>query len=122
MDSSKAIVIYDGDCAFCNWSVKWVRTKDKQGRFAYLPITKAVDEGLLPSRAISRLTGDEVGLWHDQRLFLGHAAVTQIMKLLGGFYFFMGSVWSLVPAPVKRWAYRQVADRRNRFRSLTRYC
>ena len=33
----KPIVVYDGECRFCIWSVRRVQKKDKSNQFDYLP-------------------------------------------------------------------------------------
>ena len=42
---SQSVIVYDGECRFCQWSVRRIQKVDTKGRFEYLPRqTEGVDE------------------------------------------------------------------------------
>lgn len=122
MDSTKALIVYDGDCTLCNRTVKLLKKADKKGRFEYCSIKKAMSHELLPTHLALQLTGDEVALWHNQQLHLGHKAVTKILILLQGYYALIGHISTLLPSVLKRWIYQLVAKHRKRLGASLPYC
>ena len=49
----RPVIIYDGECRFCRWSVDRVRQRDHAGAFEYLPRQQPGIEARFPVLAVS---------------------------------------------------------------------
>ena len=114
----QAIVLYDRDCGFCNWSLKRVLSWDRRGRLR--PVAIQSDEG---ERLLAGMDEDErLASWHlvrpDGRVVSAGAAAPELLELLPG-----GGPLARLTARFPRAtarAYRFVADNRSFFGSTLR--
>jgi predicted DCC family thiol-disulfide oxidoreductase YuxK len=62
--AGRHVLLWDGDCGFCQRSAEWVRCRDREGRFAILPYQRAPSPPMTPelyracARAVHLLTRD----------------------------------------------------------------
>src|SRR5271169_3926402 len=47
-----ALMLYDGLCGFCNWSVRWVIKRDRHDRFRFAPQQSALAEAVLARHGV----------------------------------------------------------------------
>lgn len=96
---SELTVLYDGDCAFCSWTVRQLRMMDRHGRLRFLPLQLVAD----PRRG-GRLATLTKGLPLQARLHVvdaadrvasGGRAMLEILDRLPGGWLFDG--WSRLP-------------------------
>jgi len=117
------VLLYDGLCGFCDWTVQFVLARDRRGvmRFATLqgefarqvvarhPELAGVDSLILVER--DEATGTE-------RVFARSTGALRVARYLGG-------IWNLtlalyvIPRAVRDWAYDVFA--RHRYRVFGRY-
>jgi predicted DCC family thiol-disulfide oxidoreductase YuxK len=81
---SQSVVLYDGDCGFCRWSVDKVLAWDRARRVRAVPIRS--DEG---DRLLAALEpAARLASWHlvaaDGRLYSAGAAAEPLARLLPG--------------------------------------
>jgi predicted DCC family thiol-disulfide oxidoreductase YuxK len=122
-----ALMLYDGLCGFCNWSVRWVIKRDRYDRFRFVPQQSAIAEAVLARHGVDHramlatnsvflvLGYDQPG---EQLLFRSDVAV-HTMRMLGGGWEFMGRVLGAVPRFLRDggyWVFAQI-----RFRIAGRY-
>jgi DCC1-like thiol-disulfide oxidoreductase len=105
------IVLYDGECGFCRWTVAWALERDRNGVLSVAPIQSPTGDQLLADLdPAERLRAVHV-VHEDGRRESGGAAVRAVLGVL---------------PPARRfarlagaeWAYRLVAAERGRISRL----
>ncbi len=122
------VLLYDGLCAFCDWTVRWVIRADRHAVFRFAALQGALAAGVRARHprleAIDSLVlveGDHVGpdqTASPERVSVRSGAVLRIAALLGGPWKVL-LLLRVVPRPVRDWAYDIFA--RNRYRLFARY-
>ena len=98
----KPIVVYDGECRFCMWSLNRIKSKDKKGQFDYLPRQTEGIEEHFPKLASSDFnTGMRLMMSKDY-IYVGADAVHQIYRRLPPFHLV---AW-LYRVPILHWFFR----------------
>jgi predicted DCC family thiol-disulfide oxidoreductase YuxK len=106
------IILFDGDCAFCNGWVKWIMRRDPEKRFMFFAL--ASEEGI----ALRRKHGvpetvDSIVLVKDGQAFTRSDAAWRVLNGLPN-YGFLGSLVRLVPRPLRNLGYDLIARNRHR--------
>ncbi len=122
-----ALMLYDGLCGFCNWSVRWVIKRDRHDRFRFVPQQSAIAEAVLARHGVERPTSigaESVYLVVDyerpsEQLLCRSDAGVQTLRLLGGGWELAGRVLGAVPRFLRDGVYSLIA--RIRFRIAGRY-
>ena len=94
-----AVLLFDGDCAFCHASVRLALAEDAQQRLRFAPLRSPAGERLLAC-----VSGD----WQGDSIVLidahGHAvksrAVAGVLERLGGLWWLLAKLLRLVPRPL----------------------
>jgi predicted DCC family thiol-disulfide oxidoreductase YuxK len=108
-----AIVLFDGDCNFCNRSVQFILNRDKAERFMFASQQSVAGQAALAKTHTTELLPDSMVLIDTDGL---HTQSTAALRIARG----LGLPWSLagiglvVPKFVRDAAYRVIA--RNRYR------
>src|SRR5271163_5129601 len=132
---SRALMLYDGLCGFCNGSVRWVARRDRRDRFRFAPQESALGQAVLARHGVDReamLADNSVYLVLDydvdydaeigssnERLLARSDVTVKVLLLLGGFWGFLGKLLRAVPKSPRDGGYAFVS--RNRFRISKRY-
>ncbi len=106
------IILFDGDCAFCNGWVKWIVRRDPGKRFKFAPLTSGEGIALRRKHGISE-TVDSIVLVKDGLAFTRSDAAWRVLKDLPG-HGFWGSLVRFVPRPLRNWGYDLIARNRHR--------
>ena len=109
------MLVYDGACGFCSRSVQFILRHEGRHDLLFVPRDSALGKEL---RHTYHLEAVESMLWVAN----GHAAVESdsvlnAAKYLGGVWSALAAIGSLVPAPIRNWAYRLIARNRRRLSS-----
>lgn len=115
---SKALLIYDGDCAFCKNSLKWAIGNLKQ-----MPNYVAFQKIDLTEYQLTKTEAEsQVWLLEGNRQFGGHRAVASLFKgQTSLFWRLIGVVIDLF-GPISALVYRWVAKNRHRLPGGTKEC
>lgn len=110
--AAQDIILFDGDCAYCNGWVKWITARDKARRFRFVPLLS--DEGLAVQAQYDVPEGtDSIVLVKSDRAHLRSDAAWRILSLLPG-WGATGLLLRLVPRFLRDRAYDLVAKNRHR--------
>ncbi len=112
--TAEPVIIYDGECRFCDWSLRRIKKLDRQKQFEYLPRQAPGVEDRFPILADSDFnTG--LRLIYDSCVFVGADAVHQIYRRIPPYHLI---AWVYVLPGLRqlfRFGYALVARNRHRF-------
>ncbi len=110
------IVLYDGGCGFCGWSVRLVLRHDSERQFRFAPLDGPVAGRLLAEHRLADGAGSVVVI-DDGVAYLRSDAVLRIVRRLGrGWHLLRMGV--VIPRPVRDGLYCWVARHRGRISRL----
>ena len=124
---STALMLYDGLCGFCNWSVRWVIKRDRYDRFRFVPQQSPTAEAVLARHGVApqaMLAANSVYLvlGYDrpgEQLLCRSDATVHVLRLLGGGWELVGRLLGAVPRFLRDGVYSLIAL--IRFRIAGRY-
>jgi predicted DCC family thiol-disulfide oxidoreductase YuxK len=124
---SPALMLYDGLCGFCNWSVRWVIKRDRHDRFRFAPQQSPLAEAVLARHGVdtqAKLAANTAYLvlgynLPGEQLLCRSDVTVQVLRLLGGGWELLGRLLGAVPRFLRDGVYTVVA--RIRFRIAGRY-
>lgn len=128
----RLLVIYDGECGFCNRSIRWLLRRDRGDRLRFAPSTAPAVAQLLLSHGVqpfgqasspdpsreTMLVFRDIGSPMEKLLVRSNAALA-CLRVLPPPWPAIAAILRLVPRPVREWAYRLIA--RWRYRIWGRY-
>ena len=107
------VILFDGECNLCDWSVRFVVRHDPRARFRLAALQSPVGRRLLAERGGDPRGIDSVVLIEGERWYARSEAALRIARGLAGPWRLLSAL-RIVPRPLRDWAYDAVA--RNRFR------
>lgn len=112
----KHLVLYDGQCGFCNKAVLFILSRDKEALFGFAPLQGQTAKKYVPERV--KLIPDTLILIENfqeesPQIFTESKAVFRIGKELGGVYKAIGSLQAL-PSIAFDPFYRLIARHRHK--------
>lgn len=107
------VILFDGECNLCDWSVRFVVRHDPRGRFRLAALQSPAGRRLLAERGVDPRGIDSVVLIEGERWYARSDAALRIARGLAGPWPLLSAL-RIVPRPLRDWAYDVVA--RNRFR------
>lgn len=114
------LVIFDGDCVFCQRSVRFIHRHDPANRFTFASRQSSAGERRLADAGVG-LAPNSMVLIDDAGTWLRSDAVLRIAAHLGRPWS-AARVFLLIPRPVRDGAYRVVAAIRHRISGLLPAC
>ena len=115
VDAMRPIVIYDGECRFCLWSVRRIQRIDRLNLFDYLPRQMPGLELVYPRLADSDFNTGMRLIVDTGQIYVGADAVYQIYRRIPPFHLL---TWSY-RLPVLHWVYRSLYALVARYRHLS---
>lgn len=118
-----SLLLYDGTCGFCAASVQWVLRRDRRGTLLFAPLQGETGRPILARHP--ELAGVDSVVWVDgsgkalealktlERVRVRSEAAIAVGLYLGGGYGVMARFATLVPRPLRDWAYDQIARHRH---------
>jgi predicted DCC family thiol-disulfide oxidoreductase YuxK len=114
------IILFDGTCAFCERSVRFIATRDN-GHFKFGASQNPEGRALLEKFGTSREAARSMILIEDDRIFLRSDAVLRVTRHLRAPWKY-ASVFLYVPRPLRDLLYRGVAAVRHRIAGESKAC
>lgn len=84
MNKKQYIILFDGECNFCSFWVKYVIKRDKKDVFRFASLQSETGRNYLRYFNVDRAV-DSVILIEDDQYFIKSTASLKILKTLGGF-------------------------------------
>ena len=108
---TKAIVLFDGVCNFCNASVNFVIERDKRDYFRFAPLQGEPARQIMTDNGLAVGALDTLLLYEGEKIYTRSTAALRIARRLSGgwplFYMFM-----VVPRPIRDFVYNIIAKNR----------
>lgn len=114
------IILFDGTCAFCEKSVRFIATRDN-GYFKFGASQNPEGQALLEKFGTSRAAARSLILIESDHVYLRSDAVLRIAQRMNAPWKYAG-VFVLVPRPVRDLVYRGVAAIRHRIAGRANAC
>ena len=108
------VLFFDGDCAFCSRSVRWVARLDRRARVSFAPLQGTLSARFGLSGHVVEKGGTMVLLREDDgRTFTRSDALLELCSALGGGWNLL-RVFKWVPGWLRDKIYQWLADNRHR--------
>lgn len=115
-----AIILFDGDCAFCDATVRLAMHEDSNRRLVFAPLGGRTAEILLGTAPLPQGGDSIMVLGEDGELEIKSRAVAAVLERLGGLWLLPAAALRALPRAfadatydlVGRWRYRLVGPRR----------
>ena len=112
-DNSSPIILFDGECGFCQRSVRFVLRHDKRGVFRFAARQSGAGLRLLAEHGLPPEGVDSMVLLEDDREYTHSTGSLRIVRRLR-FPWWLGYAGIVVPRPLRDAAYKLVARNRHR--------
>ncbi|SOC02494.1 predicted DCC family thiol-disulfide oxidoreductase YuxK [Ureibacillus xyleni] len=106
------VILFDGECSFCNRSVQFIIKRDKKKQFKFASLQSASGREIVEDYGIPESI-DSVVLIENNRAFTKSSAVLRIALGLDHFWKIF-SAFLLVPAPLRNIIYDFIAKNRHK--------
>lgn len=113
MSTRNKIILFDGECNFCNASVQFVFKRDPKGIFKFASLQSEVGKKYLEKFDLKELETSTVVLIEDEWVTLRSTAALRIAMNLTGMWPIL-SIFILVPRFIRDAVYNFIAKRRHR--------
>jgi predicted DCC family thiol-disulfide oxidoreductase YuxK len=121
MSPTGGIVLFDGTCAFCEGSVKFIARRDPAGYFRFGASQSPQAAAILAAHGVDRASARSIVLIEDGRVYLRSTASLRIASRLS-WPWSMARALLLVPRPIRDAGYRVVAAIRHRIAGRSNAC
>lgn len=109
--SSQLLLLFDGECSFCNDAVLFIIDRDPQERFVFAPLSSELGQRTLREHGLVDPSIDSLVLIEGGRAYTHSDASLRISRHLSGAWP-LASVLLAVPRPLRNALYRGFAKRR----------
>lgn len=108
------IILFDGECEFCNFWIQFIRKRKKsKNHFKFYAIQSESGKDLLNKHKVD-LAIDSIVVIKNNKSFVKSSAAIQIIKSIGGIWNLFLVLW-IIPKPIRNWCYDKIAENRHRF-------
>jgi predicted DCC family thiol-disulfide oxidoreductase YuxK len=114
------IILFDGTCAFCEGSVRFIAARDN-GFFRFGASQTPEAAGLLARHHIDREAARSMILIEDGQVYLRSTAVLRVARHMRAPWKF-ASIFLWVPLPIRDAVYRVIASIRHRIAGRSNAC
>lgn len=104
------IILFDGECNFCNSSIQFIIKRDKKAHFTFASLQSEIGKTYREQFGISKDV-DSLVLIEGERCFIKSSAALRISKKLDGRWKLF-SAFLLIPPPLRNVCYDVIAKNR----------
>jgi predicted DCC family thiol-disulfide oxidoreductase YuxK len=116
------LVLYDGWCNLCSATVSFILRHDRHARFRFAALQSAAARSILPDSGVVGADEESVVVILAGKRLDQSQAVLAILQRLPLPWSVLGLLVSLVPRPIRDWAYRIIARHRRRWFGQRQTC
>jgi predicted DCC family thiol-disulfide oxidoreductase YuxK len=120
IDLMGGVILFDGTCAFCEGSVRFIAARDS-GHFRFGASQTPEGRVLLEQHHVDREAARSIVLIEDGQVYLRSTAALRIARHMGAPWRF-AAVFLRVPRPIRDAVYRVIAAVRHRLAGESNAC
>ncbi len=113
VDQGLTRLFYDGDCGLCQGAVRFVARHDGSAGIRFAPLGGVTFQRLIPEPLRPGIPDSLLVLTAEGALLTRTRAVLHLLRRMGPVGRFGAVLLACVPAPLRDWAYEQIARRRS---------
>ena len=118
---NKIIVLFDGICNMCVWSVRFIVSRDANDKFRLASIQSEVGNKIISDNKIDVLKNDSIIVIDNDVILYRSSAVLYVLRYLRTvFKIFL--IFYIIPAPIRDLKYRIIAKIRYFFFGKRKKC
>jgi predicted DCC family thiol-disulfide oxidoreductase YuxK len=117
----KKIILFDGVCNFCNWSVQFVMDRDAQKQFYFASLQSDTGQALLERFGLKDADIDSVVFIQGDKAYVKSSAALKIASQLDGWIKVMG-IFRIIPTFLSDLVYDIIAANRYRWFGKREHC
>lgn len=107
------IILFDGECHFCDRSVQFILKRDRHGYFKFASLQSELGQKLLKKHQIPTDT-DSFVLVTSKQAYVKSTAALKVVRHLTGLWKIL-YIFILVPRPLRNFVYDVIAKNRYRW-------
>ena len=112
--ANKLLLLYDGQCSFCQKKVRKLRSIDRHNRLVFCDLRSELPGGLPLNRPMEELEKQIHAVLPDGTVTAGMEAVRSVFRHIGLGWLIAPTGWPVL-RPISDAAYRFIARNRHRF-------
>jgi predicted DCC family thiol-disulfide oxidoreductase YuxK len=105
------IVLYDGSCNLCHWSVNFIKRTIKRDQIKFVPLHSTYSQKLLPEHYKKIVYTDSVIFIDNNRIYQKSSALLRLLKYLKYPWPFL-RIFFVIPRFIRDYFYDWVASHR----------
>lgn len=112
LDTNKKIILFDGECNLCDWSVQLLLRNDPKDIFRFASLQSKIGQNIQQKYNIDTNHMDSVILIDDINRYKSKtSAVFSMTRSMGKLWPLFNIFW-IVPKPIRDWVYTFITKRR----------
>jgi predicted DCC family thiol-disulfide oxidoreductase YuxK len=116
-ESTRPVILFDGECHLCNGFVQFVLPRDPAGYFAFAPL-----QSEFARQRLGAVHLDSIGLAENGEVVYAEIALLRILSRLNRPWPWLAQMTGRLPGPLLAWGYRFVARHRYRLFGRDEIC
>ncbi len=121
LPKNKGIVIFDGYCNLCSWSVQFIIKRDKNDYFRFVSLQSEIGNGIIQELNLPARFDKSVVLIENNSVYFKSTAILHIMKKLQGIWP-LSYVFILIPKFIRNLIYDFIANNRTKWFGKSSNC
>ena len=119
--TDQPIIIFDGVCNLCEFSVRFIVKRDRHARFRFVPAQSEMGTALQRNCGVDTLRDGPVILLEDDQIYIKSDAALHIAKNLDGVWRYL-YILRFIPKPVREYFYAIISKNRYRWFGKRQEC
>lgn len=115
------VILFDGSCNLCNRTVRFIINHDPVGFFKFVSLQSSAGKKLIQEHGINMVGVDSFILVERDSYYTRSTAALRICRHLSGMWRY-ATFLSIIPVPIRDWAYDQVATNRYQWFGRQEFC